>query len=251
MRQFCHETSGWDTLGLITLWRIDPTPENYYKLPMCMRPTDLQLSRPHWPIIDWMTFPRMRDAVLRNVELYDLTELCADMNCSYCFEMDLEEIPSKPVATTTNASTNDQGFRSATVNSNPGQSRPGRNPEQNVDRQDRQDQRQYLWSSAQPENNQDETLIREFVKDAEVAKSPTSDLKQAWVRLLEYVEHRKDPTVATSQGRVLNKSIIARLMLAFHEFENPFKLHPGFFQRYPGLYADDYVAKGQEISIFL
>lgn len=253
-KQFCNETSGWDKIGLVTLWRIEPTPQNYYKLPVCYQPTDLQLSRPHWPMIDWWPFPKMRDHVLRNLELYDLTELAADMNVNFCFEMDLEDLPNKAGASTTNADVHGGGPRSSTHCSNSSRSRTSRNSQQYTNQNDHHDhheQQQLLRSQTGPGTNQGETLAGEFVRNGRLSESATGDTKQVWVRLIEYVQHRKDPSVASSQGRVLNKSIIARLMLACQEFETPFKMHPGLFQKYPGLYADDHVVKGQEVSIFL
>jgi hypothetical protein len=190
----------------------------------------------------------MRDHVIRNMELYDLTELSADINGSFCFEMDLEDLPNKAAASTANATTHDRVPRPSTHCSNSSRSRTSRNSQRYMNRNDHQDQQQHPWPQPGPGDNQEDTLAGEFVRLGEGA---TGETKQVWVRLLEYVQHRKDPSVASSQGRVLNKSIIARLMLACQEFETPFKMHPWLFQKHPGLYADEYVVKGQEISIFL
>jgi hypothetical protein len=71
-----------------------------------------------------------------------------------------------------------------------------------------------------------------------------------YVLLQEYVDHcTKDKTNGTAREQV-NENILTRLLLAFRQQENPFKLHSKFFEQFPNLRSDLYMVHGDRISIF-
>lgn len=51
---------------LIVRWQVLPNKENYERLPPWMRPSKLQLTKPHAAWIDHLPFPGMRDTIIRN-----------------------------------------------------------------------------------------------------------------------------------------------------------------------------------------
>jgi hypothetical protein len=90
-------TSVWyfETMGLwklypITRWRISPTIENYFAVQPRFRPTKLQLSKFHWPIIDWNPFPTVRDRMIEHAHEIDLNEVILTSMRSYCLEVEVD-----------------------------------------------------------------------------------------------------------------------------------------------------------------
>ncbi|KAM5341979.1 hypothetical protein ACJ41O_015010 [Fusarium nematophilum] len=53
-----------EIIGPILMWRLHPTPESYEALLPDYKPTELQLTVPHSPVIDWVTYAPLRDRVL-------------------------------------------------------------------------------------------------------------------------------------------------------------------------------------------
>lgn len=90
-------TSVWyfETMGLwklypITRWRISPTTENYLAVQPQFRPTKLQLSKFHWPIIDWHPFPTVRDRMIEHAHEIDLSEVILTSMRHYCLEVEVD-----------------------------------------------------------------------------------------------------------------------------------------------------------------
>jgi hypothetical protein len=84
------ETCTFHFVGPITRWRILPTKENYEKLAPSWRPTETQLTTFHWPAIDWLPFPDLRDKMICHATEYDLTQFLADSMDRYCLEVRLD-----------------------------------------------------------------------------------------------------------------------------------------------------------------
>lgn len=64
----------------IMLWRLNPTAESHKYLSPCYRPTELQLTVPHSPIIDWVPYPSLRD---RMILCYNGNVALDRMMCEY------------------------------------------------------------------------------------------------------------------------------------------------------------------------
>ncbi|OAL35275.1 putative phosphoketolase [Fonsecaea nubica] len=84
------ETCTFHFVGPITRWRILPTAENYEKLAPPWRPTETQLTTFHWPAIDWLPFPGLRDNMIRHANEYDLTQFLEESMDRYCLEVRLD-----------------------------------------------------------------------------------------------------------------------------------------------------------------
>ncbi|OQV07525.1 hypothetical protein CLAIMM_11948 [Cladophialophora immunda] len=91
------ETWFWETIGLeklapITQYQIAPTVENYWKIQPGYRPTQLQMSRFHWPALDWIPFAEIRDKLIMHGNEIDLTDVILTAMQSYCLE-----VPDEPL----------------------------------------------------------------------------------------------------------------------------------------------------------
>ncbi|OQV00805.1 hypothetical protein CLAIMM_06255 [Cladophialophora immunda] len=218
---FCNAVNGWDKLGPITRWRIEPTAKHYMQLPPCFRPTRLQMTRHHWPIVDWLPFTKIRDALILNPEGYDLNKVCLELNASFCFEMEFAN--AYPDA--------EQGDDGTTPTSLGPVSR-----ERSTAGSGR--------STGSPTNIFSDSHLRR--------KRPRDHV--VYVLLQEYVDHRTgaDSLTTTGQGhhRRVNENVLTHLLLAFRQLENPFKLHSKFFDQFPGLPRDLYMVRGEQVSIF-
>ncbi|KAL4876900.1 hypothetical protein BJY04DRAFT_222576 [Aspergillus karnatakaensis] len=58
------------------LWRLFPCRETYYKLHPAYRPTMLQLTVPHPPLVDWLPWPDLRDQIIRCQHQIDVEAAC-------------------------------------------------------------------------------------------------------------------------------------------------------------------------------
>ncbi|KAL4973518.1 hypothetical protein BDW66DRAFT_168487 [Aspergillus desertorum] len=57
-----------------------PSPAlNLDKIPLSLRPTEIQKSMPHQPWLDFFPFPSMRDTLISAAHLFDDEELCHDL----------------------------------------------------------------------------------------------------------------------------------------------------------------------------
>ncbi|OAP58399.1 hypothetical protein AYL99_07489 [Fonsecaea erecta] len=99
-KHYWHSTKDWwiltnafQTIGVITRYRIEPTSENYARLPACFRPTRLQFTRFHWPVVDWIAWPDMRDKLILHAADYDLSEVILATMRSYCLEEEVNSLP--------------------------------------------------------------------------------------------------------------------------------------------------------------
>ena len=88
MKPFYAEVNGFDKVGPIERWRIEPTAENFYKVPLSLRPNEIQLTRPHWPIVDWIPHPSIRHKLILHAEEYDLSEVASELTSSYCYQVE-------------------------------------------------------------------------------------------------------------------------------------------------------------------
>lgn len=89
--RYYFETLGLEKLGPLTRWRVMPTYENYMAVQPQFRPTKLQMTQFHWPIVDWFPFPNVRDRMIEHAGEFDLTDvLLASMN-AHCMEVDVSE----------------------------------------------------------------------------------------------------------------------------------------------------------------
>ena len=78
-----------DIIGPILLWRLYPTTETYNLLGPNYKPTELQLSVPHAPVIDWIPYSELRDRVIMYYNsTVVLDRLLCDMLNSYVVEVD-------------------------------------------------------------------------------------------------------------------------------------------------------------------
>lgn len=68
--------------------------ENYKSLAPQWRPTTLQLTKFHWPSIDWIPFPDLRDKVIENADKLNLTDVILFTMQCYC--MEVEAVESSP-----------------------------------------------------------------------------------------------------------------------------------------------------------
>lgn len=57
------------------LWRSFPCKATYYKIHPLYRPTPLQLSEPHHPVIDWLPWPAVRNKVIEIQNQVDVDQL--------------------------------------------------------------------------------------------------------------------------------------------------------------------------------
>lgn len=227
MAHFCSVTNGWNKLGPITRWRIEPTVENYLKLPLCYRPTESQLTIPHWPIIDWNPFPRVRDALIRNRELYDLTDVCAHLNFSFCLESEV-----------------------------PGQNSPFNGPSQSNPDGDAMDQPgdpflavSDFFNQASPGDMFSGAPLHDSSNGFPQRPHVTT---KVYFMVQEYVDYQRFQIDHPDQPLPrLDEEAAAQLLLAFRQRENAFKLHPDFFHMFPFLYNQDDLVKGQPRSIYL
>jgi hypothetical protein len=90
-KPFLTESLAWKHVGRITRYRIEPTRENYYRLPPQFRPTQLRLTHFSWPIIDWIAWPQLRDKLILHSGEYDLTLFVQATMQHYCLEMEIFE----------------------------------------------------------------------------------------------------------------------------------------------------------------
>lgn len=58
------------------LWRLFPCRESYEKLHPSYRPTVLQLTTPHSPLIDWLPWPDLRDRIIQFQDQLDVEAVC-------------------------------------------------------------------------------------------------------------------------------------------------------------------------------
>lgn len=65
---------GW-LVYVYTKWRICPSEERYLAMPSFFRPTPLQLSQPHCPMLDNLVFPRLRESLIEHAQEYDLDQV--------------------------------------------------------------------------------------------------------------------------------------------------------------------------------
>lgn len=86
-------TAGNFGAGKLMIWRLNPTEASFAKLPAHYRPTQTQLSIPHPTVIDWISWPEIRDKLIR----YHSANPCLDDiireigNC-YVVETDLSRL---------------------------------------------------------------------------------------------------------------------------------------------------------------
>ncbi|KAL3446981.1 hypothetical protein BJX65DRAFT_308607 [Aspergillus insuetus] len=58
------------------LWRLFPCQSSYEKLHPAYRPTPLQLTVPHSPLIDWLPWPDLRDRIIELQDQLDVEAVC-------------------------------------------------------------------------------------------------------------------------------------------------------------------------------
>lgn len=94
--QWYFETLGLEKLTPITRYHISPTVENYQALQPQFRPTALQLTKFHWPIIDWNPFPSLRDKMIEHANEINLNEVILSSMQSFCMEVECIETSPRP-----------------------------------------------------------------------------------------------------------------------------------------------------------
>ncbi|KIX03609.1 uncharacterized protein Z518_07162 [Rhinocladiella mackenziei CBS 650.93] len=67
---------------LITRWIIDPSQDNYHRIPSTFRPTTTQLFVPHAPVLDYIVWPQMRDNFIRHGMKYCRGEVLGLLFCT-------------------------------------------------------------------------------------------------------------------------------------------------------------------------
>ncbi|OAP58393.1 hypothetical protein AYL99_07483 [Fonsecaea erecta] len=217
---FCHAVSGWDKLGPITRWRLEPTAKHYMQLTPCYRPSRVQMTRHHWPIVDWLPFPKIRDILVLHPERYDLNKVCLELNASFCLEMEFAN--AYPDAEQGDSGTAPSSFGPITrVCETVGSGGSTRSPTN-------------IFTNAHQGRNR-----------------PRNDV--VYVLLQEYVNHRTGADSLTTMGqshhRRVNENILTHLLLAFRQLENPFKLHSKFFDQFPDLPRDLYMVRGEQEAL--
>lgn len=90
-RTWYFETIGFEKLAPITRYRIAPTIENYLAIQPGFRPTQLQMTKFHWPMVDWFPFPGIRDKMILHADEINLTDVLLASMQSFCLESQLDE----------------------------------------------------------------------------------------------------------------------------------------------------------------
>ena len=174
-RTFWFETLAFEKLAPLTRYHILPTIENYWAIPPTFRPTQLQLSRFHWPMIDWIPNAALRDKLMLHAHEVDLTAAWEYIMDCWCLESKVEV----PV-----------------------------------------------------ENGHQEIPV--------------------YYRLSEYLEYRSQKASnATSMPSEISKFVEAEFVLALRRQEGSFKLEQSYFDRFPMLFAEDALVKGEYRPIAL
>lgn len=96
LREYGHRgierlASGW-LVYVYTKWRLFPTEERYLRIPAFLRPSTTQLTIPHWPMLDNIVFPHLRDNLIKkgpNVDL-DPIFMAIATNCVLDYPKDHE-----------------------------------------------------------------------------------------------------------------------------------------------------------------
>lgn len=63
-------------------WRIEPTRENFERMPTSYHPTARQLFTPHAPIFDYVLWPQMRDNFVKHGTKYCREEVFGLLFCT-------------------------------------------------------------------------------------------------------------------------------------------------------------------------
>ncbi|KAF2825204.1 hypothetical protein CC86DRAFT_40346 [Ophiobolus disseminans] len=70
-------------------WMISPSPETYESMPQWLRPTPNQLFMPHITIVDFITWPALRETVVQIPEMQErmewMLDLCNHIQCDWYF----------------------------------------------------------------------------------------------------------------------------------------------------------------------
>lgn len=168
-RRFWFETLAFEKLAPITRYQIMPTVEHYQAIQEEFQPTQLQLTRYHWPMVDWIPYASLRDKIILHADEIDLAAVVEGTLESWCLE-------SKVVVP--------------------------------------------LHGTLH------ETLV--------------------YYRLSEYLEYRRqqhaDPA---SLSGTMSKSVETEFVLALRQPTQVFKLERSYFDRFPMLFCEDALAKGQ------
>ncbi|OQV00253.1 hypothetical protein CLAIMM_05776 [Cladophialophora immunda] len=174
-RTFWFETLAFEKLAPITRYQILPTVEHYFAIQPEFQPTQLQLTRYHWPMVDWIPFPGLRDNIILHAHEIDLTAVVEGTLDCWCLESKVQD-PS-------------------------------------------------------------EDEHREI---------------QVYYRLSEYLDYRRQQssTPASLPGR-MSKSVETEFVLALRQSNQIFKLEQSYFDRFPMLFTEDALVKGQYWPIVL
>ncbi|EXJ69273.1 uncharacterized protein A1O5_07309 [Cladophialophora psammophila CBS 110553] len=174
-RAFWFETLAFEKLAPITRYQILPTVEHYCAIQPEFQPTQLQLTRHHWPMVDWIPFPGLRDKIILHAHEIDLTAVVEGTLDSWCLESK-EEVPF--------------------------------------------------------EDGQREI--------------------QVYYRLSEYIDYRRQQSsIPTSLLGRMSKSVETEFVLALRQPNQIFKLEQSYFDRFPMLFTEETLVKGQYRPIVL
>lgn len=73
---FWKATASFEGFLQAELWRNFPDSSVYHSMHAAYRPTPIQLSVPHSPIIDWLPWPDLRDKIITSQERIDVDLVC-------------------------------------------------------------------------------------------------------------------------------------------------------------------------------
>lgn len=174
-RQFWFETLAFEKLAPITRYQIMPTLEHYQAIQRGFQPTQLQLTTYHWPMVDWIPYPGLRDKIILHADEIDFAAVIESAMDSWCLE-------AKVVT-----------------------------PLHGTHR---------------------ETLV--------------------YYRLSEYLEYRRQQNAdPASLSGSMSKSVETEFVLALRQRTQVFKLEQSYFDRFPMLFCEDALAKGQYSPIVI
>ncbi|MCJ1303133.1 hypothetical protein MMC08_005940 [Hypocenomyce scalaris] len=226
LRFFFETTASYKRLGPIIRWRIEPTAANYHSLPLCYRPSEVQLTTLHWPIIDWLPYPGLRDKLILGADSLDLETVCEELWKYFCIEHDGCEDddeyhdlrPSPPLPHFTSEQQSDTEFQHSSNSSN---------------------------SSSFPSQY-----------NVEPPTEPTTNRKPPGgcnyrYRLRDYLTFMCQKPSIKAADCYLRRNLSARFLLVLQQTDGTaMKIGPEFFKMFPELYIEEDVAKGRPRSIF-
>lgn len=203
------ETLGFEKLAPITRYRIAPTVENYAKIQPQFQPTALQMTKFHWPMVDWVPFPRLRDKLILHAHEIDLTDVLLSTMDNYCLESVVDYGDDDRT----------QSLSAAVEQDSPGRPLPGTEPVDTGTAFSRYNRRG------------GKTVYYRLNEYIDYVNSPQPS--------------STEPHLTSYRRGSMPKSVEAEFVLALRQVSTPFKLERRLFDRFPVLFCDEVIAQGE------